>query len=56
MLALCHLLAIPARYVSGQLLGQGGTHARVEVITAHADHAIATAFDPATGGPPRPAT
>jgi len=49
MLALCHLLAIPARYVSGHLLGQGGTHAWVEVITAHADHAIATAFDPCNG-------
>ena len=25
MLALCHLLRLPARYVSGHLLGQGGT-------------------------------
>jgi transglutaminase-like putative cysteine protease len=49
MLALCHLLAIPARYVSGHLLGQGGTHAWVEVITASADHAITTAFDPCNG-------
>ena len=32
MLALCHLLGLPARYVSGHLLGQGGTHAWVEVI------------------------
>ena len=44
-----HLLAIPARYVSGHLLGQGGTHAWVEVITAHAEHAVATAFDPCNG-------
>jgi transglutaminase-like putative cysteine protease len=51
MLALCHLLALPARYVSGHLLGQGGTHAWVEVITAQADHAVATAFDPCNGVP-----
>jgi transglutaminase-like putative cysteine protease len=51
MLALCHLLALPARYVSGHLLGQGGTHAWVEVITPHADHAIASAFDPCHGRP-----
>jgi transglutaminase-like putative cysteine protease len=49
MLAVCRLLAVPARYVSGHLLGQGGTHAWVEVVTAHADQAIATAFDPCNG-------
>jgi transglutaminase-like putative cysteine protease len=32
MLALCRLLDIPARYVSGHLLGEGGTHAWVEVL------------------------
>ena len=32
MLALCHALAIPARYVSGHLIGQGGTHAWVEAL------------------------
>ena len=46
MLALCHLLRLPARYVSGHLLGQGGTHAWVEVIVARADEAMAVAFDP----------
>jgi transglutaminase-like putative cysteine protease len=51
MLALCHLLDLPARYVSGHLLGQGGTHAWVEVVSPHADHAIATAFDPCNGVP-----
>jgi transglutaminase-like putative cysteine protease len=51
MLALCHLLALPARYVSGHLLGQGGTHAWVEVVTPHTDHAVATAFDPCNGLP-----
>ena len=49
MLALCHLLGRPARYVSGHLLGQGGTHAWVEVIVPRAGHAEAIAFDPCHG-------
>jgi transglutaminase-like putative cysteine protease len=49
MLALCHLLRLPARYVSGHLLGQGGTHAWVEVIVPAAADAIAVAFDPCNG-------
>jgi transglutaminase-like putative cysteine protease len=49
MLALCHLLDVPARYVSGHLLGQGGTHAWVEVLIPAADHAVAMAFDPCNG-------
>ena len=32
MLALCRLLGIPARSVSGHLVGEGGTHAWVEVL------------------------
>jgi transglutaminase-like putative cysteine protease len=32
MLALCRLLGIPTRYVSGYLVGEGGTHAWVEVL------------------------
>jgi transglutaminase-like putative cysteine protease len=51
MLALCHLLALPARYVSGHLLGHGGTHAWVEVVIPHAEHAIAMPFDPCNGVP-----
>jgi transglutaminase-like putative cysteine protease len=51
MLALCHLLALPARYVSGHLLGQGGTHAWVEVVVPDGDHAVAMAFDPCHGKP-----
>jgi transglutaminase-like putative cysteine protease len=51
MLALCHLLALPARYVSGHLLGHGGTHAWVEVVIPHADHAVAMPFDPCNGVP-----
>jgi len=34
MLALCRLCDVPARYVSGHLLGEGGTHAWVEVLVA----------------------
>src|ERR1019366_7671892 len=34
MLSLCRLLGIPARYVSGHLVGEGGTHAWVEVLVA----------------------
>ncbi len=32
MLALCRMCGLPARYVSGHLLGEGGTHAWVEVL------------------------
>jgi transglutaminase-like putative cysteine protease len=49
MLALCHLVGVPARYVSGHLLGQGGTHAWVEVVVPQAHDAIAVAFDPCNG-------
>jgi transglutaminase-like putative cysteine protease len=50
MLALCHIVGLPARYVSGHLLGQGGTHAWVEVVVPEAPDAIAVAFDPCNGG------
>jgi transglutaminase-like putative cysteine protease len=46
MLAVCHLLGLPARYVSGHLLGQGGTHAWVEVIVPSGGEAVAIPFDP----------
>lgn len=49
MLALCRVCGLPARYVSGHLLGQGGTHAWVEVVLPATDgtsDAIASAFDP----------
>jgi transglutaminase-like putative cysteine protease len=49
MLALCHILGLPARYVSGHLLGQGGTHAWTEVIVPRGSHAEAVAFDPCHG-------
>jgi transglutaminase-like putative cysteine protease len=49
MLAVCHLSGLPARYVSGHLLGQGGTHAWVEVIVRQGRQAVAVAFDPCNG-------
>lgn len=52
MLALCHLCGIAARYVSGHLLGEGGTHAWVEVLLPAPDRhgeAIVLPFDPTNG-------
>jgi transglutaminase-like putative cysteine protease len=49
MLALCRVCGLPSRYVSGHLLGQGGTHAWVEVVLPTRDgtgDAIAWPFDP----------
>ena len=49
MLALCRAAGLPARYVSGHLIGQGGTHAWVEVIVPRGPAAEAVAFDPCHG-------
>jgi len=49
MLALCHLVGLPARYVSGHLLGEGGTHCWVEVIVPAGTAALAVPFDPCNG-------
>jgi transglutaminase-like putative cysteine protease len=49
MIALCRAVGLPARYVSGHLLGEGGTHAWVEVIVAGADAARAVPLDPCNG-------
>lgn len=61
MLALCRLLGLPARYVSGHLLGEGGTHAWVEVLLPepgardrrgrHSRY-VAHPFDPTHGNQP----
>jgi transglutaminase-like putative cysteine protease len=51
MLALCRAAGVPARYVSGHLLGEGGTHAWVEVIVAAPAGARAVALDPCNGRP-----
>jgi transglutaminase-like putative cysteine protease len=53
MLALCRLVGIPARYVSGHLLGEGGSHAWVEALlpsSAHPGMLEAVAFDPTNHG------
>ncbi len=55
MLALCRLCGVPARYVSGHLLGEGGTHAWVEVLLPDPKHAgrfVARPFDPTNGNEP----
>jgi transglutaminase-like putative cysteine protease len=49
MIALCRAVGLPARYVSGHLLGEGGTHAWVEVVVADPAGARAVAFDPCNG-------
>jgi transglutaminase-like putative cysteine protease len=49
MLALCRLCGLPARYVSGHLLGEGATHAWIEVLLPDGDGAVAHAFDPTHG-------
>src|SRR3979409_2357606 len=49
MIALCRLCGIPARYVSGHLLGEGAMHAWVEVLLPSDQHpaeGIAWPFDP----------
>ena len=49
MLSVCRACGLPSRYVSGHMLGQGGTHAWVQVILPTRDgtgDAIAHAFDP----------
>lgn len=53
MLALCRVCGLPARYVSGHMVGQGGTHAWVEVVLPTRDgtgDAIAYTFDPTHAG------
>ena len=52
MVTLCRLCTLPARYVSGHLLGEGGTHAWVEVILPvdeHPEKARVVPLDPTHG-------
>lgn len=52
MLALCHLCGLSARYVSGHLPGEGGTHAWVEVLlpqTTDPVQATVVPLDPTHG-------
>jgi transglutaminase-like putative cysteine protease len=51
MLAVCRAAGLRARYVSGHLIGEGGSHAWVEVVVTgpsvgDADRTVAVAFDP----------
>jgi len=60
MLALCRAVGVPARYVSGHLLGEGGSHAWVEVIVDPGsapgiEGCVAVAFDPTHDRRPGPA-
>ncbi len=48
-LAACRAAGVPARYVSGHLLGDSGMHAWIEVVVADGDRARAVAFDPCNG-------
>jgi transglutaminase-like putative cysteine protease len=54
MLALCRHLGLPARYVSGHLLGEGSMHAWAEVLLPNAAWPdlgrLWQAFDPTHGG------
>lgn len=47
MLALCHAAQLPARYISGHMLGEGGSHAWVETLLPDPQGGYrAVAFDP----------
>jgi transglutaminase-like putative cysteine protease len=48
MLAVCRILGVPARYVSGHLVGEGGSHAWVEVLrpVPGRRNLLAEAWDP----------
>ena len=53
MLALARLCGLSARYVSGHLLGEGGTHAWVEILVPHPqqpEYVAAVPFDPTHNG------
>ncbi len=46
LITLCRLLGLPARYVSGHLLGEGGSHAWVEVAVPGDTRMRVLALDP----------
>jgi transglutaminase-like putative cysteine protease len=49
MIALARRVGLCARYVSGHLLGEGGTHAWVEIIVPAGSGATVLAYDPTHG-------
>lgn len=52
MLAICRTASLSARYVSGHLLGEGGSHAWVEVFLPTQGGLGTFAFDPTNGRQP----
>lgn len=46
MVALCRAVGVPARYVSGHMLGEGGSHAWTEVLVPEGNKFAVYAFDP----------
>jgi transglutaminase-like putative cysteine protease len=52
MLAIARACGLAARYVSGHLLGEAGTHAWVEILVPSAGEALVAAFDPTHGRRP----
>ena len=46
MIALCRAAGVPARYVSGHMLGEGGSHAWMEVLAPERAGYVAYGFDP----------
>jgi transglutaminase-like putative cysteine protease len=52
MLAICRAAGLPARYVSGHLLGEGGSHAWVEVFLPTSAGFERVAFDPTNNRQP----
>ncbi len=46
MIALCRAAGVPARYVSGHMLGEGGSHAWLEVLVDERGRYAAYGFDP----------
>ena len=55
MLAMCRSVGVRARYVSGHLIGQGGTHAWVEILVPDGLGARADRLRPVSRPPRRPA-
>ena len=46
MVAMCRAAGVPARYVSGHMLGEGGSHAWAEVLVPEGDAFATYGFDP----------
>jgi transglutaminase-like putative cysteine protease len=51
-IALCRAAGLPARYVSGHMLGEGGSHAWLEVLIPEANGFRAVGFDPTNARQP----